>query len=95
MDTKIPFHVEGVGQYLLLCILSVGITCIWYPWFTIPCVIIFAIVAALDNTMNGGVKETKRLDNQMKAPVIHHITSSMAGIVTIRGFRKQGVFLNR
>ena len=95
MDTKIPFHVEGVGQYLLLTVCSVFMTCIFYPAFTIPFVIIMVIIIGLDITMIGGVKETKRLDNQMKAPVIHHITSSMAGIVTIRGFRKQPVFLDR
>ena len=53
------------------------------------------MVVALDYTLTSGVKETKRLDNQLKAPVVHHITSSMAGIVTIRGFSKEYVFKER
>ena len=45
--------------------------------------------------MNSGVQETKKLDNQLKAPVRHHISSSVSGIVTIRSFRKQEVFKKR
>ena len=71
------------------------ICCFYYPYFTIPCAIILACVFLLDYTMSNGVRETKRLDNEKKAPVIHHITSSMAGIVTIRGFQREKVFLQR
>jgi hypothetical protein len=31
-----------------------------------------------------GVLETKKLDNKLKSPVIHHITSSMTGVNIIR-----------
>ena len=71
------------------------ICCFYYPYFTIPCAIILACVFLLDYTMSNGVRETKRLDNEKKAPVIHHITSSMAGIVTIRGFQREKIFLQR
>jgi len=92
MDTKIPFHVEACGQYLFLTLSQVLMICFFYPWFTFPFLIIIACVVGLDWTMQSGVKETKRLDNQLKAPVIHHITSSMSGIITIRGFQKEEVF---
>ena len=71
------------------------LTCFYIPWFTLAFVAIILIVIVIDWTMHHGVKETKRLDNQLKAPVIHHITSSMAGIVTIRAFQKEEVFLQR
>ena len=45
--------------------------------------------------MNRGIYEAKKLDNHMKEPVVHHITSSMTGIATIRGFQKQDVFILR
>ena len=114
MDTKIPFSVEAVGQYLLLTTCQVDLnnspeisqcrpcycvqvllTCFYIPWFTLAFVAIILIVIVIDWTMHYGVKETKRLDNQLKAPVIHHITSSMAGIVTIRAFQKEEVFMER
>ena len=71
------------------------ICCFYYPYFTIPCAIILTCVFLLDYTMSNGVRETKRLDNEKKAPVILHITSSMAGIVTIRGFQREKIFLQR
>ena len=45
--------------------------------------------------MNSGILEAKKLDNIMKSPVIHHISSSMAGVVVIRGFGKEEVFKER
>ena len=66
VDTKIPFHVEACGQYLFLTLCQVLMICFFYPWFTIAFVIIIASVVALDWTMQSGVKETKRLDNQLK-----------------------------
>ena len=71
------------------------LTCFYIPWFTVAFLFIVLSVVLIDWTMHHGVKETKRLDNQLKAPVIHHITSSMAGIVTIRAFQKEEVFLQR
>ena len=71
------------------------LTCFYIPWFTVAFLFIVLSVVLIDWTMHHGVKETKRLDNQLKAPVIHHITSSMAGIVTIRAFHKEEVFMER
>ena len=74
---------------------KVLIVCFLYPWFTIAFIIIFGLVILLDTAMNSGVYHCKRLDNQLKAPVLHHISSSMAGLVIIRGFAKQTVFKKR
>ena len=72
-----------------------AIICFLYPYFTIAFIIVLGFVILLDMAMNSGVHQTKKLDNQMKAPVLHHISSSVAGIVTIRGFQKQEVFKRR
>ncbi|KAF7804848.1 ABC transporter C family member 4 [Senna tora] len=37
-------------------------------------------------------RELTRLDQITKAPVIHHFSESIAGVMTIRAFRKQGEF---
>ena len=95
MDTQIPFFMEAVGQYSLLIFANVAMVCFLYPWFTIAFIFIFGLVILLDTAMNSGVYHCKRLDNQLKAPVLHHISSSMAGLVIIRGFAKQTVFKKR
>lgn len=37
-------------------------------------------------------REMTRLDSITKAPVIHHFSESIAGVMTIRSFRKQDIF---
>ena len=73
MDTKIPFHVEACGQFFFLTLGQVLMICFFYPWITFAFLIIIAIVVGLDWTMLSGVKETKRLDNQLKVTSIRHI----------------------
>ena len=80
-------HNVFLGQVLIICFL--------YPYFTIAFIIIFGLVLLLDTVMNTGVYQCKKLDNQLKAPVLHHISSSLAGLVIIRGFGKQTVFKKR
>ena len=79
VDTKIPFHIEACGQYLFLTLCQVLMICFFYPWFTIAFVIIIACVIVLDWTMQNGVKETKRLDNQLKVSMISIINDNIQG----------------
>lgn len=37
-------------------------------------------------------REFTRMDSITKAPVIHHFSESIAGVMTIRSFRKQNIF---
>ena len=85
------------SQYLYNTVFRVQvlIVCFLYPYFTIPFVFIFGLVLLLDTAMNSGVYECKKLDNQLKAPVLHHISSSRDGLVIIRSFGKQNVFKKR
>ena len=108
VDTRIPFLLEAVFQYSLMCIsqvmtasyaftkpLQVLLVCVLYPYFIIGFIVIIGAFFLLDLTMNSGVLEAKKLDNMMKSPVIHHISSSMAGVIIIRGFGKEEVFKSR
>jgi len=70
-------------------------TCVIFPYFLVGFVIIFLLFLLLDFTMNSGILEAKKLDNMLKSPVIHHITSSMSGVTIIRGFGKEEVFKAR
>lgn len=37
-------------------------------------------------------RELTRLDSITKAPIIHHFSETITGVMTIRSFRKQGMF---
>lgn len=49
----------------------------------------------LDVWLNVGLRETKKLDNLLKSPVLNHISSTMAGLSVIRTFGRQKIFLER
>jgi len=95
MDTRIPFLLEAVAQYSLMNISQIVLVCVLFPHFLIGFAVILVAFVLLDFTMNSGILEAKKLDNIMKSPVIHHISSSMAGVGVIRGFGKEEVFKER
>ena len=74
---------------------KIVLVCVLFPHFLIGFAVILVAFVLLDFTMNSGILEAKKLDNIMKSPVIHHISSSMAGVVVIRGFGKEEVFKER
>jgi hypothetical protein len=49
----------------------------------------------LDVWLNVGLRETKKLDNLLKSPVLNHISSTLAGLSVIRTFGRQNIFLER
>jgi ABC transporter transmembrane region. len=49
----------------------------------------------LDVWLNVGLRETKKLDNLLKSPVLNHISSTMAGLSVIRTYGRQKIFLER
>ena len=95
VDVRMPFFTEFVTQSIFFCLTQISIVCVVYPFFLIPFLFIVVLFVSLDIIMNVGILETKKLENQTKSPVLHHLTSSMAGIHVIRGFGKQGVFQRR
>lgn len=95
LDVRIPFFIEFVWQGLMFCITQMVLICFIFPIFSIALIIAAALFAFLDVWLNRGLKETKRLDNLRKSPVLNHITSTMAGLSVIRAFGRQRVFLER
>ncbi len=79
-------------MYSMLSSFQILVVCAAYPWFTAPFLVIFAFFCTLDVVMNRGVVEARKLDNVTKSPVLHHLSSALAGIATIRAYRRQHVF---
>ena len=94
-DVQIPQMLEMFGTFSQVLLSMALLVCFLYPIFMIGFAVIFILFLFLDYTMNSGILETKKLDNMMKSPVIHHITSTMAGVTIIRGFGKEEVFKAR
>nr|AHK05653.1 ATP-binding cassette transporter sub-family C member 5 [Tigriopus japonicus] len=92
LDVRMPFYTEFVCQAVLFCVTQISVVCFVYPYFVPPFTLIILVFVLLDVIMNRGILETKKLENITKSPVIHHLSSAMAGISIIRGYQKQSVF---
>lgn len=92
IDLFIPFFISvTISMYITL--LSIFIITCQYAWPTIFLLIPLAIL----NVWYRGYylatsRELTRLDSITKAPVIHHFSESISGVMTIRCFQKQGQF---
>lgn len=92
VDILIPFFVSiTVAMYITL--LSIIIITCQYAW---PTMILLIPLGWLNIWYRGYYlttsRELTRLDSITKAPVIHHFSESITGVMTIRCFRKQESF---
>ncbi|KAA0044372.1 ABC transporter C family member 14-like [Cucumis melo var. makuwa] len=92
IDVFIPFFVT-IATAMYVTVLSIFIVTCQYAWPTIFLVIPLVYL----NVWYRGyylatARELTRLDSITKAPVIHHFSESIQGVMTIRSFRKQDQF---
>ncbi|KAI3449493.1 hypothetical protein Pfo_006158 [Paulownia fortunei] len=92
VDILIPFFMSiTVAMYMTL--LSIIIVTCQYAW---PTMILLIPLGWLNFWYRGYYlstsRELTRLDSITKAPVIHHFSESITGVMTIRCFRKQESF---
>ncbi|CAN8253900.1 unnamed protein product [Cochlearia groenlandica] len=92
VDIFIPFMI-GLVAAMYTTLLSIFIVTCQYSWPTV----FFVIPLGWLNIWYRGYylassRELTRLDSITKAPVIHHFSESIAGVMTIRSFKKQQIF---
>lgn len=95
LDVRVPFFFEFVCQGLMFVITQMLLVCVIFPVFSAAMVIATGVFMFLDVWLNVGLRETKKLDNLLKSPVLNHISSTMAGLSVIRTFGRQKIFLER
>ncbi|KAG7017989.1 ABC transporter C family member 14 [Cucurbita argyrosperma subsp. argyrosperma] len=92
IDLFIPFFIT-IATAMYITVLSIFIVTCQYAWPTVFLVIPLLFL----NVWYRGYylatsRELTRLDSITKAPVIHHFSESIQGVMTIRSFRKQDQF---
>lgn len=95
LDVRIPYYLEYVGQGMITCIGQMIMVCIMYPMFSAVLVVAIAIFSFLEVWLNRGLQQNKSLDSIRKAPVLSHLSSTMAGLNVIRTYGRQDVQLLR
>ncbi|KAK8499500.1 hypothetical protein V6N12_011585 [Hibiscus sabdariffa] len=92
VDIFVPF-IMGITLSLYIAMLSIFIITCQFAW---PSIFLIIPLAWLNYWYRGyylaSSRELTRLDSITKAPVIHHFSESISGVMTIRAFRKEDRF---
>lgn len=92
IDIFVPFFLSMTISMYITVVSIIIITC-QYAW---PTIFLLVPLGWLNFWYRGYYlatsRELTRLDSITKAPVIHHFSESISGVMTIRCFRKQGMF---
>ncbi|MBA0652895.1 hypothetical protein Goklo_020119 [Gossypium klotzschianum] len=92
VDIFVPF-VMGITVAMYITLLSIFIITCQYAW---PTIFLIIPLGWLNFWYRGyylaSSRELTRLDSITKAPVIHHFSESISGVMTIRAFRKEDSF---
>ncbi|KAG9140525.1 hypothetical protein Leryth_022142 [Lithospermum erythrorhizon] len=92
VDAVIPQYMNLFISTIFTLISIIIVTC-QYAW---PTVVLLIPLGWLNIWYRGYFlatsRELTRLESITKAPVIHHFSESVSGVMTIRCFRKQGMF---
>ncbi|CAA0377570.1 unnamed protein product [Arabidopsis thaliana] len=92
VDILIPFML-GLVVSMYTTLLSIFIVTCQYAWPTAFFVIPLGWLNIwYRNYYLASSRELTRMDSITKAPIIHHFSESIAGVMTIRSFRKQELF---
>ncbi|CAG7725355.1 unnamed protein product [Allacma fusca] len=95
LDARMPFFFEFVFQALIYIFSTIVVICSIFPYLSVAMIVIFAVMILLGAWLNIGVRQTKKLDNVLKSPVVGHLQSSMGGLSIIRTYNRQAVFQQR
>ncbi|XP_022758002.1 ABC transporter C family member 14-like isoform X2 [Durio zibethinus] len=92
VDIFVPF-IMGITIAMYITLLSIFIITCQYAW---PTIFLIIPLGWLNYWYRGyylaSSRELTRLDSITKAPVIHHFSESISGVMTIRAFRKEDRF---
>ncbi|XWS46668.1 hypothetical protein CRYUN_Cryun14cG0087500 [Craigia yunnanensis] len=92
VDIFVPF-IMGIAISMYITLLSIFIITCQYAW---PTIFLIIPLGWLNYWYRGyylaSSRELTRLDSITKAPVIHHFSESISGVMTIRAFRKEDSF---
>ncbi|KAE8665478.1 ABC transporter C family member 4 [Hibiscus syriacus] len=92
VDIFIPF-IMGIAISMYVTLLSIFIITCQYAW---PTIFLIIPLGWLNYWYRGYYlatsRELTRLDSITNAPVIHHFSESISGVMTIRAFRKEDMF---
>ena len=95
LDDVLPYRMYDFLDIALLDG-AIMILAIWAEWrLLFPIAILLICVLAMRNFYLPTARQIGFIEGQSKGPVVHHLTSSINGISTIKCFRSQERFIRK
>ncbi|KAF6024051.1 ABCC5 [Bugula neritina] len=92
LDTLFPVLSDQFFKVGGLLVAYTVIIAIVFPFFTLALILIIAIYYFPYKLSEGGINETKRLDNMTKSPLLSHLATSIQGSSTIKAYKMEKKF---
>ncbi|RWS30508.1 multidrug resistance-associated protein 5-like isoform X4, partial [Leptotrombidium deliense] len=93
VDNHVPRTLAAFLNRLFLVLFNVVVIMYVYPWFAIPTLISSATIFTVYTIFRTTVKHLKRIESNFRSPVITLISSTVQGLLTIKAYKKQSLFL--
>ena len=93
LDEFLPYVFVDTLQLFLLCAGTVIFTSALNPWIilaVVPLLIVFFVIGRLYNKT---FREVRRLEALNRSPVFSHFSDTLAGLASIRAYKKETRFL--
>lgn len=95
LDNKIPMMVEFLLQSGAIILVQFLIPVAAFPILIILVILASVLYYVLGKCLMSGIRETKHLENIVRAPVVQQLASTVSGLAVIRVFNKQNLFSQR
>ncbi|VDN14797.1 unnamed protein product [Dibothriocephalus latus] len=92
VDDSLPFRLNICLAVIFGLLGSVIVTCLAMPTVLIVCLPLVFVYWSVQRVYRGAARDLKRLASIARSPVYAHFSETIAGLVVIRGFRKEETF---
>ncbi len=93
MDELLPDTFLDAVQLVLFCIGSVVLPSILNPWIILPAIPLMIIFILIGRYYTKTSRDLRRLEGINRSPVLSHFSDTLNGLVTIRAYKKEDVFI--
>ncbi|KPM02317.1 ABC transporter sub-family C-like protein 1 [Sarcoptes scabiei] len=93
IDKKLPIAIPVLLRFLFLCCSALIINIVVCPFFIFFLIPILLIYYYLQKIFRCTSRQLQRLECSTKSPILSHFNETIAGLTTIRAFRREEMFI--
>ena len=94
LDEMLPEAFLDAGQLVLFSFSAVILPAILNPWVLLVVIPLFGVFLFIGKYYLSTARELKRLEALNRSPVFSHFADTVEGLVTIRSYKRNDIFLD-